>query len=132
LITIRRANRRAVRIKITPALAERAKTTPGARRWTGRRSAIIAFNAQNTARARIGIEPQNPAVGRQPFQAVMRVACGTHVRPLHVRQIAGTLTPDSVENFAERTHIAGLHALAGAIRLRICRRGQSGTQNEGN
>jgi hypothetical protein len=62
----------------------------------------------------------------------MRLARRPHIRPLHISQVPRTLAPDSIENFAQGTHVAGLHAFARAIGLCVGRRGGNGTQKKSN
>jgi hypothetical protein len=47
----------------------------------------------------------------------MRLACRTDIGPLNIGETARVLTADVFEDFAERTDLAGLHALPRAIGL---------------
>ena len=83
--------------------------------------AVVALHAEHTSRARIGIEHEHSAVGREPFQAVVRFAVGAAKRPLDIGKRAGPFAADAAEDLIERADFARLHTFAGAIGLSRCR-----------
>src|SRR6266513_6391141 len=101
---------RTLRQKISAPLSK------GARRWN-RRSSIIAFDAEHTAGARVGIEPEHAAVGGHPFEAITRIARGSYIGALHIGQTAGALAANAVHDLVQRADFAVLDTLAGPIRL---------------
>jgi hypothetical protein len=111
LIAVRGTDRRSIGIKILLAPAGPA----GGRG----RPAIVTLDAENPPRACIRVEKEHSAVGRQPFETVVRFALRTHVGALHIGKAAGAFAPDPIEDFVQRTDFAGLHPLTGAIGLRL-------------
>ena len=111
LIAIWGANGRSIGVKLLWA-----RGSGPAARCRGR-PAIIALDAENAARAGIRIEKEHAAIGRQPFETIMRFALGTGIGTLHIGEAAGTFAPDAIEDFVQRPDLAGLDALTGAIRL---------------
>jgi hypothetical protein len=62
----------------------------------------------------------------------MRFAQSTHIGALNIGEAAGAFTPDPIENFIQRAHLAGLYPLTRAKGLGRGGRGQSSTQQESN
>jgi hypothetical protein len=82
---------------------------------------IVTLHAEHPAGARIGIEHEHPAIGGEPFQAVVRFAVGAAKRPLDIGERARPFAADSTEDLIERADFARLHTFAGTIGLCRCR-----------
>src|SRR5882724_78527 len=94
-----------------------APLTEGARRQGHRRATIIALDAQHAAGARIGIEPQHAAIGCYPFEAIPRVARGSHIGSLHIGEVARAFAANASHDLIQRADFAVLDALPGTKRL---------------
>jgi hypothetical protein len=112
-------------------IAPRA-TKLSSRRRTAARPALplIALNAEHTAGARVGIEPQHTAVWGEPFEAVVRLAGGTEIGSLDIGKIARASAANIVKNLIQRANFTGSNAVAGPVGLRHCRLGSHGCAEE--
>src|ERR1700761_2949244 len=87
------------------------------RAFIGRRRAVAItaahaamLHAEHAARARIGVEPDDAAFGRHPFQTVMRVARFVAIRTVGIVERARIVPANLRKESVERLHIALRHA----------------------
>jgi len=90
------------------------KRTRHGRRWT----TIIALDAQHAAGARIGVEPQDAAVWCYPFEAITRIARGSHIGTLHIGKAARAFAANASHDLIQRADFAVSDAFPGTKRLR--------------